>query len=143
MDFKNMFKTINKIAKRSHKANFYIFFDVIICSIKYGAGYMDYFQFFFENLNAKQRSTYITRTVSNRYYRVLNDSSYYHIFNNKHEFLELYKDFIKRDYLLLKDNYDDFLAFINKHPIFIAKPDDGLCGIGVELIDSNKEDPPI
>ena len=99
VDYKKMFLTIGKIAKRSRKPYLFILFDVLICSIKYGAGYMDYFQFFFENLNSSQRATYITRTVNNRYYKALNDSSYYHYFNNKHEFLSTFNKYIKRDYL--------------------------------------------
>ncbi len=140
VDYKKMFLTIGKIAKRSGKPYLFILFDVLICSIKYGAGYMDYFQFFFENLSSSQRATYITRTVNNRYYKALNDSSYYHYFNNKHEFLSTFNKYIKRDYLLLSDNYDEFLSFVSKHQEFIVKPDNGLCGIGVELIDSSKYD---
>ena len=141
VDWKKMFTTIKKISDRSNKLYIYILFDVVICSIKYGAGYMDYFQFFFENLNGKQRATYINRTVNNRYHKALNNRSYFHLFNNKHEFLTTYKDFIKRDFLLLDDcSYDDFVSFISKHREFIAKPDNGLCGIGVELIDSSKYD---
>lgn len=140
VDWKKMFTTIGKISKRSKKLYIYILIDVIICSFKYGAGYMDYFQFFFENLNSYQRSTYINRTVNNRYYKALNDSSYYHIFNNKHEFLDKYNKFIKRDYCLIDDNYEGYLKFVEKHKVFIAKPDNGLCGIGVELVDASKED---
>ena len=141
VDWSNMFIVINKISKRSHKPFIVIFIDVIFCSIKYGAGYMDYFQFFFENLNARQRSTYINRTVNNKYHHLLNDKNYFHIFNNKHEFLERYRQFIKRDFLFLDEaTYNDFLSFVKKHPVFIAKPDDGLCGNNVELIDSSLYD---
>ena len=140
VDYKKMFITIAKISKRSGEPYLFILFDVLICSIKYGGGYMDYFQFFFENLNSKQRSTYITRTVNNKYYRVLNNSSYYHYFNNKHEFLTTFSKYIKRDFLLLNDNYAEFVSFVSKHKEFIAKPDSGLCGIGVELVDSSKYD---
>lgn len=138
IDWKNMFRVVGKISKRCHKPYILILFDTIWCSIKYGAGYMDYFQFFFENLNSKQRATYINRTVNNKYHRLLNNRDYFHLFQNKHEFLNTYKEFIKRDFLLLDEStYDEFLYFVKKHPVFIAKPDDGLCGIGVELVDTN------
>ena len=88
VDWKQMFSVIGKISKRSKKPYVYILFDTIICSLKYGAGYMDYFQFFFENLNVKQRSTYINRTVNNLYHRTLNKLEYFQIFNNKHDMLQ-------------------------------------------------------
>ena len=141
VDWKQMFAVIKKISTRSKKPYIYILIDTIICSLKYGAGYMDYFQFFFENLNDNQRKTYINRTVNNRYHKYLNDRSYFHLFNNKHEFLSAYKKFIKRDFLFLDEcSYKDYLDFVKKHPVFIVKPDNGLCGIGVELIDSSKYD---
>ncbi len=136
-----MFLVISKISKRSHKPYIYILFDTIVCSLRYGAGYMDYFQFFFENLNSKQRSTYINRTVNFNYHRALNNREYFHLFNNKHEMLNKYRKFIKRDFVFLDDcSYDDYLDFIKKHPVFMAKPDGGQCGFGIELIDSNDRD---
>lgn len=141
LDYKQLFKTVSKIAKRSCKPFLVILFDVAICAVKYGAGYMDYFQFFFENLNSYQRSTYINRTVSRNYYRALNNREYFHIFQNKHEFLLKFKDFIKRDYVFLNESsYDEFVKFVNKHPVFIAKPDDDSGGKNVEAIDSTNKD---
>ena len=86
IDWKNMFRVIGKISKRCHKPYIFILFDTIWCSIKYGAGYMDYFQFFFEKLNSKQRATYINRTVNNKYHRLLNNRDYFHLFQNKLHF---------------------------------------------------------
>lgn len=141
IDFKRMFSTIKKISKRSKKPFIFILIDIIICSLKFGSGYMDYFQFYFENLNNSQRATYINRTVNNNYFKKLNNHDYFHIFQNKHEFLNLFKEYIKRDYLYLKDSsYEDYLEFVKKHPVFMAKPDGGLCGKGIEMIDSKGKD---
>lgn len=138
IDYRRMFKTIKKIAKRSNKSFIYIFYDVIKCSIKFGSGYMDYYCFSFEKLDNTQRATYITRTVSNEYIKYLNDKNYYYIMEDKPTFLNTYKNYIKRDYLDLRNvTYDDFKLFIKKHQSFMAKPIDGLCGNGVELIDSS------
>lgn len=144
IDFKRMYTTIKKICKRSGKSFLFILFDIIITSFKFGSGYMDYFQFYFEKLNMYQRSTYINRTVNNRYFQLLNNKEYFHIFQNKHEFLNMFKDYIKRDFILLSEcSYEDYLEFIKKHPIFMAKPDDGLCGKGIESIDTNGKDPKV
>lgn len=144
IDFKRMYTTIKKICKRSGKSFIFILFDIIITSFKFGSGYMDYFQFYFEKLNMYQRSTYINRTVNNRYFQLLNNKDYFHIFQNKHEFLNMFKDYIKRDFILLSEcSYEDYLEFIKKHPVFMAKPDDGLCGKGIEAIDTNGKDPKV
>ena len=45
MDYGNMFKTIDKVASINHKNKVGIFFDVVSCGLKYGAGYIDYYQF--------------------------------------------------------------------------------------------------
>ena len=83
MDFKELFKTVSKVHKRSGKSRIFIFFDIIKCSIKFLAGYTDYFLFGFEDLTDKERSTYITRGVNNNYLRTLNNSNYYKYFSNK------------------------------------------------------------
>lgn len=141
IDFKRMFTTIKKIAKRSKKPFIYIFIDIVISSLKYGSGYMDYFQFYFENLNGKQRATYINRTVNNNYFKLMNNREYFHFFQNKHEFLNRFKDYIKRDFIMLNEvTYDEYLEFVKKHPVFMAKPDDGLCGHDIELIDTSGKD---
>lgn len=132
MDYKTMFKTINKVHKRSGKSRIFIFFDMINCSIKYLAGYTDYFLFYFENLNAKQRATYITRGVNDRYIRALNDRAYYDYFWNKVKFNKTFKEFIGRDFLdLSKSSFKKFDEFVKKHPIIMAKPIDESGGKGI------------
>ncbi len=136
-----MFSTIRKISKRSNRSFLFILIDVIICGFRYGAGYMDYFVFNFEELSAKQRATYITRSVNNDYFLKMNDRGYYHYFMDKTQFLDRYHDFIKRDYVdLRRDSYDAYVSFVLKHPVFMGKPVDGQCGYGIEVIDSNGRD---
>lgn len=138
MDYKQMWQTLNKIHKRSKKSRIILFFDMIACSIKYQAGYTDYFLFYFEDLNAKQRSTYVTRGVNNSYIRLLNNREYYKYFSNKILFNDTFKDYLGRDYLdLAKVSPVEFCKFIKKHPTIIVKTIDGSGGFGVEKIETN------
>ena len=140
MDFKEMFKTINKIHKRSGKSRLFIFCDMIYCSFKYLAGYTDYFLFYFEDLTNEQRKTYITRGVNNGYLKTLNNSEYYHFFRNKVEFNKKFKEFIKRDFLdLRKANINKFTKFVKRHSIIMVKPVDQSGGADVAkiVIDKN------
>ena len=67
-----MFRAIDTVHERSGKNRVYIFFDMIHCGVKYGAGYSDYKLAEFYNLNRKQRATYITRGINNRLVSLLN-----------------------------------------------------------------------
>lgn len=135
MNYKQMLTTIDKVHKRSGKNKIFIFFDMILCSILYQAGYMDYYVFCFEDLKPKIRKTFITRGVNNQYIRTMNNREYYHLFDNKIEFNHLFQKFLNRDYLDLNtSSLEEFQRFIKKHPIFMAKPVDLQCGKGIEKI---------
>ena len=141
VDYKRMFNTIKFIKERSGKSFIFITFDIIRCYFKFGSGYIDYFLFFFEDLSDDRKATFINRTVNEGYIRKLNNPKFYHIFSNKPEFLKTFKDFIVRDWLFLKEaSYNDFNSFCKKHDKFIVKPDSGMCGIGVSIIDTNGKD---
>lgn len=133
MDYKNMFKIARKVSKKSHKLFIYIFVDMIICGFKYGAGYYDYQEFEFYNLNKSERETYLTRTKNNLIIKTYNNKESFYKFDQKDVFNKLFKKYLKRDYMLLNDmNYKDFEKFIKKHNPIIVKPLDGEGGRDVE-----------
>lgn len=134
MNFKNMFEIIDKVHIKNNKPKIFIFFDIIICGIKYMAGYMDYYIFGMYNLNRKQRKTVLTRGKNDRYFKKLNNPEYYHFLDNKNEFNLKFNKYLKRDWLYLNDNKDAFLKFIKDKDIIIAKPQNGMCGKGIEKI---------
>ena len=67
LNFKQMKEKIEDINKKTNKSKIYIFFDMIICGIKYQAGYMDYNLFEMYNMNSKERKTIITRGINNSF----------------------------------------------------------------------------
>jgi len=137
MDYKSMFNSINEIHNRSKKNKLIIFLDIVICSIKYQSGYMDYKIFYFENLKGYQRKTFVTRGVNNSYIKKMNNSDYYETFNNKVLFNQKFEKFLKRDYLYLKSNLEEFVKFTNKHKVILVKPIDMQCGKGIKKIEIN------
>ena len=139
MDKKAMFEKVNSIHKKTGKSKIYLLCDMLKCARKYGAGYMDYDLFEMYNLTPEQRDTYITRGRNNEIVAKYNDKAYFHIFENKNEFNELFKDYIKRDWVDVKDTpQENVIAFMQKHPVFMAKPVDGGCGHGIEKIDTSQ-----
>lgn len=140
MNYKKMLEIVSKVHDRSGKSKIIIFIDMIICSIKYQAGYMDYYVFNFENLKSNIRKTFITRGVNNSYIRTMNNREYYHLFDNKIEFNKLFKKYLNREYLDLENStYEEFVKFTNKYKLFMAKPTNMQCGKGIEKIEIKKQ----
>ena len=139
MDKKAMMDKVNSIHDKTGKSRIYLLYDMQKCARKYGAGYMDYDLFEMYNLTPEQRDTYITRGRNNEIVEKYNNKEYFHIFENKSEFNELFKDYIKRDWINVRNTpKENVIAFMQSHSIFMAKPVDGGCGHGIEKIDVNQ-----
>lgn len=135
MDYKALFSTVKKVHKLSGKSRIYLFFDIVICGFKYGAGYMDYLLMEFYKLNKKQRATYVTRTINNTITRMLNNPEYYHYFDNKEDFYETFKKYMGREWLKFdKASFEEFDEFMKTRDMIICKPSDACCGQGVEKL---------
>ena len=121
--------------ERSGKNSVKIFFDMLYCAKKYGAGYYDYQIFEFYKLNKLQRSTYVTRLVSKKLNTFLNNYDYDHFLENKDEFNELYKDCVRRGFIQLqKASKDEVREFCEKREYIFCKMQDLECGHGCERI---------
>jgi len=148
MDLGSMFSRVSSVAKKSGKSKIKIFFDMIWCGFRYGAGYMDYDIIGFYKLNHEQRDSMLTRGRNDKIVKKLNKKSYWHLFNNKSEFNRMFSEFIPRDWVYinpkkvrkskdfyLNEEFVKFKNFIAKYPLFFAKPNNGQCGKGIEKID--------
>lgn len=63
----------------------------------------------------------------------VNDPKYVHLLKNKVETLEFFDDFVSREWLYApKSSFSEFVNFVNKTPVFIAKPVDKFEGEGIE-----------
>lgn len=135
INFKTIFKIVNNINKKTNKSKLVLFFDIIICANKYGAGYYDYQEFEFYNLNKEERKTYLTRVKNNNIVKKYNNKEKTYLFDNKYEFNKIFDEYLKRDWLYLDDNLEQFIKFCKNKKEIIVKPVDGCGGVGVELID--------
>ena len=80
---KKMNEVIDFVHEKSGKSKISIFFDILNCAVRYGAGYYDYKIFAFWDMNKEQRKTYVTRLWNKKLIMLVNDQSKTHIFNNK------------------------------------------------------------
>ena len=141
MNYKKFFDTINLVHKRSNKNRIYIFFDIIICGLKYQAGYMDYNLFEMYNMNSKERKTIITRGINNSFIKKYNDQSQIYKFEDKVEFNKIFDKYLNREWLYLSEaSLEDFKKYIKGKTEIIVKPIDSSCGTGIEIIDPRKKD---
>ncbi len=138
-NYKDAYKQAKIIHKKRHKNTIWIFLDMIFCGIKYGAGYSDYVEFEFDLLNNCERKTYLTSELNNRIVRKYNNKAYFHLFQNKIEFNNLFKNFLGRNFLDLSSNsFEEFKDFCLKNKKICIKPYNGSCGEGIEFIEINK-----
>lgn len=135
MDYKGLFKTVNSVHKKSGIGRTKLFFDVVKCGLKYGAGYRDYELCEWWNLNDSQRATYVTRGINNTIVTLLNNKDFYHILDNKIEFNKTFSNYLGRKWLDMQAaTTEDFKAFLQGLDIIISKPSEEACGRGVEKL---------
>lgn len=127
-----MLKISKLISKKIGKNRFIILLDIIYCGFAYQAGYYDYQEFEFYNLTKQERKTYLTRGKNNEIIRVYNDKSQFYKFENKPEFNKIFSKYLKRDWMYLDNNLDEFIKFIKAHNTIIVKPIDATGGKGIE-----------
>ncbi len=135
MDYKSLFNTVSIVHKASKKNSIYLFYDIVKCGFKYGAGHSDYLLCEFYNLNSQQRATYVTRGVNNAISKKMNNPDVYYIYHNKDIMYKKYANFIKRDWLFIPEtDKETFAKFMSSRDEIIIKPSDDTCGNGVEKL---------
>ena len=134
MDWKAMWKTTGLLKKRSGKSRLWLLADMLKCAVKYNAGYMDYKIAQMYKLNDEQRKTVITRGISNEIVRRMNPKEYWHFFDDKAQFNELFKEFIPRKWILTNEDTDteELYALCRNSTQLIWKPLEGSSGQGIK-----------
>lgn len=132
MDYGAMLKTTNMLHKKTGKSRIWLLADMAKCAARYNAGYIDYKIAEMYRLNDAQRATQITRGISNSIVARMNDKKFWHFFDNKTEFNQLFSAQVKRGWLnLLEASEEDFAKFLEGRGDIICKPIDGSSGQGI------------
>ena len=143
MDYKAMLNTVSVINRKSKKNRIILFFDMVYCGFKYGAGYKDYLLNEWWTLNKAQRKTFITRGINNSIIARYNDSASYHILDNKIDFNNFFSDCLGREWIDLNvASKEEFAQFLQRVEAVVAKPIDQACGVGVEKFSGKDFDYP-
>ena len=137
--FKKIAKVLNSVHKKTGKNRFYILCDILICSIRYGAGYNDYDIFEFYNIKHDKRKTFVTRFKNKKIIMMLNNPDYADLFDKKNKFNNKFKDYLGRDTIdMTTATLEEFNKFIQGKDVIFVKPNNGDSGRGIEKLNVSK-----
>lgn len=133
MNYGQMNDTIKELSTKTGKTKLFIFCDMAVCAVRYGAGYVDYRITEMYNLSHAQRKTQITRGKSNKIVKLTEPRELWHCFDNKTEFNTIFAENIKRDWIDFKNtDKETFTEWLKGKDDIIVKPIDGSAGRGVK-----------
>lgn len=125
-------KHIEIIHKNTGKSKLYIRMDMLWNFLTRGTGYTDYFRCDFIELSNKEKDTFAT---AKRFYKLLaylNSEEYIVVLSDKLIFNELFKKYLKRDFINLQvSSPEDFKAFLSDKKTVFAKENHGEGGHGI------------
>ncbi len=111
-----------------------VFIDFVISNLRYGFSIDDYV--------VKGNGYTLSKYEKKRFFTLkrafwlqdkVNNPEYIHLLENKAEALNLFKDLVSRDWLYTpKSTFSEFMHFVHKTPVFMAKPVGGQEGEGIE-----------
>lgn len=134
-----MKKHIDLMANNEGKPKWWIRMDIIKNFLKRGCGYTDYFRGNYINLTEEEKDTFVTAKSFRKILKYLNHDRYEVLLHDKLIFNKYFEDYLKRDYISLKEcsitEFEDFLK--GKKNVF-AKDPIGEGGHGVVKIPVDK-----
>ena len=132
LDTANMRRVAREIAARTGRSRLSILIDMVRCSIKYGAGYLDYEEYEFYLLSDTERATFMTSTHFDRIAARHNEPEYRHLLADKAEFNALFDRYLGREWLDARTaTPHEIAAFFQRHPVVMVKQPDSVHGHGV------------
>lgn len=128
-NYKRFFTRLKKVAKEEDRFFLGMVFDAGWSVFRYGMALTDYLTYKFYKRSADERKQYIgTRTV-NEFYATVSPEAHKQRFTQKPIFLRDFARFTRREFFVpVEGNYEEFLAFLQRHETFMSKPFDGLGG---------------
>ena len=114
--------------------------DIMFCYLAYGFLPSEYICFELENKSPKERKAFVSDIDKNIFGYSVNDITVMQGIINKGESYKNYTRFFHREGIVIegKDDFNNFVTFVEKHPVFVKKAVLSMMGRGIELVDINK-----
>ncbi len=118
-----------------------LWLNAIKCCFLYGATPSDWFFYEMYKYNHRENKEIITNRKSNELDRLFNPREFAKDFDDKVIFNTKYKDFVKRDWIYLKEcSEKDAVAFVEQHKEVVVKPIGLSSGKGIYLFKLTEHD---
>ena len=134
-NYKGFKEKLRKVAEKENKNYHKLLFDTYYSILRYGVGLTDYLNFKFYNKKHDERKEYAGIKAQNKFYETVSPSAYKKRYTIKPDFLEDFKKYTKRDFVVPERvSFDEFKKYVDKHDEWMSKPYDGLGGTSVEKV---------
>lgn len=113
--------------------------DMLFCYFAYGFSPSEFLAYGLKNKTFEERRKYISDRESVIYAYKLNDIDTVRLFMDKNKTYEVLKDYFHRDAISItqQNDYNKYVDFVVRHPVFVKKSATESCGRGIELVDTN------
>lgn len=128
-NYGRFFRKLKAVAKEEHRNFLGLVLDTGFCVFRYGLALTDYLNYKIYKRTPAQRKEYVSTRTENSFYETVSPSQYKKRYTIKPAFLKDFSAYTRRDFVVPEEGkYDEFLAFFQKHEVFMSKPYDGLGG---------------
>lgn len=132
-NYKRHFDKLKEIARQEKRCYPVLVLDTVWCVLRYGLTMTDYRNFKIYNRTAAQRREYVGAGGEDRLYGIVSPAQYKKRYTIKPDFMRDFAKYTKREIVQPgKESFADFCAFVERNPVFMSKPYDGLGGAQVK-----------
>ncbi|MCI5698271.1 MAG: hypothetical protein MR269_04490 [Clostridiales bacterium] len=139
-DFSKYKDAAARISNSTGRGKHAILADMIISTIRYGSGPVDYETFEMFNMNAGEKADVLTIGKNNTLVKELNDPKFLPYFEDKYEFILKFNKYINRSWAMIGDSEEHISDFLKDKDRIIVKPLDECCGRGIRILNLNEYD---
>lgn len=112
--------------------------EILVYRVIYKVRPDEFFLFNMSKRSKSEKEDYITREMTNSYYKLINDFDAMEILNIKYLTYKVYKKLYNRDVILVEDaeSKKEFIDFARNNDRIIVKPLSGHSGVGIRIFDT-------
>lgn len=134
-NYKGFFEKIKALSEKTGRNSVLLTAHYLYCFLTQGFGLSDYFDYRIYDRTRAERKKYASIKDEDYFYNTVNPEEYKTFFTIKFNFLENFKQYIPREYIIpTEDNLEEFKAFCERNPRIMVKPYDGLGGKDVHRV---------
>ncbi len=133
-NYKNFIQKIKMVAKKEDKSYIKLLLQYGYLLTTRGFAFNDYLNYRLYNKTKNQIKDYVSVKDQDKFYEIVSPSAYKGSFSIKSNFMNIFKDYVKRDFIYKDNSFDEFNDFLNNHEVIIVKPVDGLGGANISKL---------